>query len=590
MKSSTLRWRSHVLLIVIAFLNAGFVLNGGMATRTVQAGGRDCGGTTGASLPTSMNQPIALQQRADITATQPGTAQTAESKTWAGQADFLPGSFERTEIITGTQQIALSRAWNPNFPIGAVSGPVTQDQPSLAALGNNLYGAWRLTRSGNGDIRAGSIDTTSGGALVNDDGGTAQQNQPSLVARSDGTLQAAWHDTRRDAGDIFASSSSDDGLTWGSNVRINDDDGSALQRSPSLVVALAGFCSCWYDSRNGHGDIYFSRSSNGSVWDENVRINDDAGTAEQDAPKLLASKQALYAIWQDGRNGNLDIYAARSDNSGASWLPNVRVNDDTGPGSQSAPAFTAAPDGTLVAVWLDQRSGAPELYWSRSRDLGASWEPNRKLAGDVQRGTQPAIAADASGQLFVVWGATSTAGDNIAVAHSIDGGRNWFVDASINDAAGAAAPNAYTSLATTSSRVLAAWDDDRNPVPSVFGSFWPARGYAPAGTYSSPVLDTRGQSAWGSLRWDVTPATNTAIAFEARAGNTLLPDATWSAWLPISASGAGLDDLPRARFFQWRATFSGPGPATPRLNSVTLTWESLIRARSFLPFMLGRGS
>jgi hypothetical protein len=219
------------------------------------------------------------------------------------------------------------------------------------------------------------------------------------------------------------------------------------------------------------------------------------------------------------------------------------------------------------------------------------------VAVDLLPTSLPCVAVDVDGLLFATWQSPSGTGANLQSAHSIDKGVHWFLDGPVNDRDGSAQAGARAGLAPTSSgQIRAAWGDIRNATPGqptseLWSAYWPApRLYAPGGSYTSAVLDTRGPSSWGTLSWRAEVDTDMSLIFEVRAGDTLLPGTGWSAWLPVGASGAGLDSVPRARFFQWRAQLAGPGTATPRLNSVTLSWQAVVgsppRARSFLPFTL----
>lgn len=89
----------------------------------------------------------------------------------------------------------------------------------------------------------------------------------------------------------------------------------------------------------------------------------------------------LYAVWDDGRNGNADIFAAWSDDDGATWSEPVRVNQDNTTHAQWMPRAEVGPDGTLHILYLDrQHDPGDKLYdathaWSL--DGGATWHNQR---------------------------------------------------------------------------------------------------------------------------------------------------------------------------------------------------------------------
>ena len=95
---------------------------------------------------------------------------------------------------------------------------------------------------------------------------------------------------------------------------------------------------------------------------------------------------------------------------------------------------------------------------------------------------------------------------------------------------------------------------------------------APNGTYLSNVFDATNIVRWGSLR-----LTGSGAAVETRSGNTLEPDASWSAWQPATRNTYGelRVDSPPARYLQYRARLSGDGAATsgPSLSRLELIFR-----------------
>ncbi|MEK6684566.1 MAG: Ig-like domain-containing protein [Nitrospirota bacterium] len=104
---------------------------------------------------------------------------------------------------------------------------------------------------------------------------------------------------------------------------IEDDDGNLVvnsnntfQHDPTVRVQSNGnILVAWVDLKNqGNADIYFSRSTDSGIsFEQNIRVNDSANIAGEDIPSMAVNSNGTIVIaWQDSRKGDLDIYMARS--------------------------------------------------------------------------------------------------------------------------------------------------------------------------------------------------------------------------------------------------------------------------------------
>lgn len=96
--------------------------------------------------------------------------------------------------------------------------------------------------------------------------------------------------------------------------------------------------------------------------------------------------------------------------------------------------------------------------------------------------------------------------------------------------------------------------------------------YAPAGTFTSRVLDAGTAAQWQQLTWEADVPEKTSLALQVRAGDTPAPDGTWSGWTPVPPSGE-LRGL-AGRRLQYRAYLATDDPAwTPVLRGVRATYS-----------------
>ena len=129
--------------------------------------------------------------------------------------------------------------------------------------------------------------------------------------------------------DIYLTISDDDGESWTTPRRLNDDLPGPIidQFHPWVCVDTSGVVTVvFYDRRHDQNnllmDLYFTQSTDGgNTWSPNARITTVSSdpTAGSRAGLIgeyvgLASYDGLpHAVWTDTRNGNQDVFTARLD-------------------------------------------------------------------------------------------------------------------------------------------------------------------------------------------------------------------------------------------------------------------------------------
>ncbi len=268
-------------------------------------------------------------------------------------------------------KLAGAGSWTPH---GRVNYVTVGDQiaPDIALdRWGNAYVVWEDHRSGtNADIYFASLlagsSTWSVGQMVNDDP-ASRQVRPALAVSFDGTLYAVWADDRDGDFDIRAARHVPGGLAWSGSVRVNDVT-AAQQTNPDVAVdGLGSVHAVWEDYRHGPSDpdIYSSLLPAGSSsWRHSKKVSDDAGHAAQRYPAIATTRHgSTYAVWVDERRGNPDIYFSSLE-PGKSWSVNTRLNDDPGNARQDQPTIATDANGNAYVVWRDYRnaSTAPDIY------------------------------------------------------------------------------------------------------------------------------------------------------------------------------------------------------------------------------------
>ncbi len=259
---------------------------------------------------------------------------------------------------------------------------------------------------------------------------------PQIVADAKGRVAVLWYEELRRglAHGLFVVTSGNGGKTWGAARRLDTPEPRGLLSGQRLVMDRDGrLYVTWWETRGGKRNVVmFARSEDfGATWPEPpVRLN--LGKEDCGDPALAVDERGtLYAVWDDKRNGQADIYLRTSGDHGKSWGPEVRLDGDLpGRGTSRSPQIAVGPDGEGVVAWMDYRRDAPGIYIATSRDRGTRWEPEQ-LVGLLPSDWNPTtvrLAANGKGDLAVVWVATPVthaAEYRFSMRVGTDWGRAW---------------------------------------------------------------------------------------------------------------------------------------------------------------------
>jgi hypothetical protein len=369
---------------------------------------------------------------------------------------------------------------------GRSAGSATASNAVLAAGNGAVYTAWLDDRNGtaelffNRSLDGGATWLAGDQRLGSAAAGTANAQSPRISAsRSAPTVIVAWIDDRNGGTDAFCNRSLDGGLTWlPSDVRLDSSAAVGSGAASELHFAQSGssIYAVWTDARSGGTDIYANVShDSGATWlASDVKLNSSTGTAGH--PHVAAADPFAHVVWTDTRNGLGDVYYTRTSNSGASWFAtDVRINIATAAGATpnvSGPLVAIAQQ-HLFAVWTDGRNTATtgttaDVFCAVSHDSGTSWATDTRLNGfggvPLAGGVVSPQLATSGTSVFVTWadGRSSTFNRDIFVNSSPDGGLSWRGDVRLDlgDPAGAS-PSNNPQVVASGTSVQVAWEDRR---------------------------------------------------------------------------------------------------------------------------------
>jgi hypothetical protein len=237
---------------------------------------------------------------------------------------------------------------------------------SAGAFANRIYVSWDRNISNN-QVLEMSFSSNRGATWSNPikvDDGTSKFERVigayPAVDQATGTVYDSWHNYARDI--IFVDRSTSGGQTWGADVAaatthtgFGIDIGCVGGRSQgpahALKVGSGGVLHLVYsDAAAGAGfDVLYVRSTDGGAsWSSPVRLNDDAGSADQFHPTLAVNGATVTVTFYDRRddaaNCQSHVYATQSTDGGLTWSANVRLTTESsnfdgnpnGPGDYSS--------------------------------------------------------------------------------------------------------------------------------------------------------------------------------------------------------------------------------------------------------------
>jgi hypothetical protein len=281
-------------------------------------------------------------------------------------------------------------------------GDAQQNIPSVAIDSNSIihvvWEDWRNDADGRWVGSDGGIDSLSNGdiyyanssdggmswstsKMINDDGGTTEQGRPDIAVDSNDIIHIVWEDKRRvDNYDIYYANSTDMGITFSVNKKINDVDNSS--RDPTIAIDNQNNIHvAWVDNRNKvitGRDIYYANSTNGGInFSSNTRVSDDIGNTYQLWPDIAVGGNIIGIVWEDQRENS--IYFANSSDEGNTFSSNKRVNYVTGSLNQDV-AIAININGYICIVWEGMNN---DIYFVNSTDGGFTFSQDQRVNDDL---------------------------------------------------------------------------------------------------------------------------------------------------------------------------------------------------------------
>lgn len=226
-----------------------------------------------------------------------------------------------------------------------------------------------------------------------------------------------------DSYDIFATVSSDDGVTWSAPVVVNNDANDNGEDGDCRVTWGAGnFVAIWKSESDMGGtvgtdeDVFIAASPNGMTWSAApVAIHPWAATddADDDNPMISFVNNKFVACFQSGfDDGSVgddeDIVVSVADSSDLSAWTATFVNDATeDEADDEDPWVAGSGNGTAMVVWSSEEDGDYDIEGAWSTDMTAWTMGDAPLnsggVGEDDDDEKPGIAGGDRATFYVSW-------------------------------------------------------------------------------------------------------------------------------------------------------------------------------------------
>lgn len=224
--------------------------------------------------------------------------------------------------------------------------------------------------------------------------------------------------------------------------------------------------------------LYFMVSLAFAQWEPDVRLTNDAASTFLSNPNnhpIVASGDTIHAVFVDDRSGKFQVYYTRSLDGGVTWDSALCMSNDSSNLFYPALGVSGA---TVHLAWSSGTSQA--MMYRRSIDAGATWSEEDTLIASTLGLGDPSFAVEGN-TVGLAWGDERDGNRNGEeyFKRSTDGGITWGPD---------------TRLTFRPDTI------DKSPCLAVAGSFWHLTWVQSSWSTFTPhawyVRSTNGGASW----------------------------------------------------------------------------------------------
>jgi len=245
--------------------------------------------------------------------------------------------------------------------------------------------------------------------------GTGGAFSPRVDVDSTGAINVVWGDTTDGGKKVMFLRSTDDGTTFSEPLDISRSSGQAFE--PEIAIDSNDAINVvWEDSATGQNAIMFSRSTDGGeTFSEPLQVSTGDSLATE-AHINIDSSNHLHIVWIEATEDDSQAFYSQSTDGGETFSAPLNLSDNRSRNVHKAIVTTT---GDTVYVAYHSEGGARrQVFLVKSENAGSSFsEPEQVSRADNNKGRahSPAMVADSTGRLHLVWIDSSIVGNEEGV-------------------------------------------------------------------------------------------------------------------------------------------------------------------------------
>jgi len=351
-----------------------------------------------------------------------------------------------------------------------------QSRPAAASSADRVLVVWQDSRNSavtGIDIRAAFLDA---GGVVSPPGefvvcGAAGDQSFPRVATDGTSFLVVWQDARAGNKDIYAALVTASGEVSPAGGLAVDKSASA-QQYPDVAWAGSCYVVAWEHDESGNWDIHAARVSAAGELLDSTPIVVDAASDKEDSVAVAGADGRALVVYRDSAGGtHIKGAVVGADGTVSPTSPSAIANAAS---TQKSP-HAALGGGVWLVAWEDWRDGNADIYAARVDPLTGKvldGAPHLALCKDAYKSTSPAVAFD-GGNFVVVWeddrNSITGGGSDIYAARLTPSGA---VREGLEAVYSGPSDQKEPALARWGPGVAAVWTDGRGSSPGdIFGTF-----------------------------------------------------------------------------------------------------------------------